>query len=66
MDFYRQLLSKQINQWRLSKRYPLGKVTTLAGESGAGKSFIASGNIVRHAQEQGIFVVLNRFRKRIR
>jgi RecA/RadA recombinase len=37
---------------------PLGKVTVLAGESGAGKSFIASGNIVRNAQEQGIFVVL--------
>ena len=37
---------------------PLGKVTVLAGESGAGKSYIASGNIVRNAQEQGIFVVL--------
>ena len=37
---------------------PLGKVTVLAGESGAGKSFIAAGNIVRQAQEQGIFVVL--------
>jgi recombination protein RecA len=37
---------------------PLGKVTVLAGESGAGKSFIASGNLVRHAQEQGIYVVL--------
>lgn len=40
------------------KGIPLGKVTVLAGESGAGKSYIASGNIVRHAQEQGIFVVL--------
>ena len=40
------------------KGIPLGKVTVLAGESGAGKSFIAPGNIVRHAQEQGIFVVL--------
>ena len=40
------------------KGVPLGKVTVLAGESGAGKSFIAAGNIVRHAQEQGIFVVL--------
>ena len=40
------------------KGIPLGKVTVLAGESGAGKSFIAAGNIVRHAQEQGIFVVL--------
>jgi RecA/RadA recombinase len=40
------------------KGIPLGKVTVLAGESGAGKSYIAAGNIVRHAQEQGIFVVL--------
>ena len=37
---------------------PLGKVTVFAGESGAGKSFICSGNLVRNAQEQGIFVVL--------
>ncbi len=37
---------------------PLGKVTVLAGESGAGKSFIAAGNIVRHAQQKGIFVIL--------
>jgi RecA/RadA recombinase len=36
----------------------LGKVTVLAGESGAGKSFIAAGNVVRNAQEKGIFVVL--------
>ncbi len=41
-----------------NKGVPLGKVTVLAGESGAGKSFIAAGNIVRQAQEQGIFVVL--------
>ena len=40
------------------KGVPLGKVTVLAGESGAGKSYIAAGNIVRHAQDQGIFVVL--------
>lgn len=40
------------------KGIPLGKVTVLAGESGSGKSLIASGNIVRHAQEQGIFVVM--------
>ena len=40
------------------KGVPLGKVTVLAGESGAGKSYIASGNIVKHAQDQGIFVVL--------
>jgi len=37
---------------------PLGKVTVFAGESGAGKSYICSGNIVKYAQEQGIFVVL--------
>lgn len=40
------------------KGVPLGKVTVFAGESGAGKSYICSGNLVRHAQEQGIFVVL--------
>ncbi len=40
------------------KGVPLGKVTVLAGESGAGKSFIAAGNVVRNAQEQGIYVVL--------
>jgi recombination protein RecA len=37
---------------------PLGKVTVFAGESGSGKSYICSGNLVRHAQEQGIYVVL--------
>jgi len=37
---------------------PLGKVSVFAGESGAGKSFICSGNLVREAQRQGIFVVL--------
>ena len=37
---------------------PLGKVTVFAGESGAGKSYICSGNIVKNAQDQGIFVVL--------
>lgn len=40
------------------KGVPLGKVTVFAGESGAGKSFVCSGNLVRHAQDQGIFVVL--------
>jgi len=40
------------------KGVPLGKVTVFAGESGAGKSYFASGNIVKAAQEQGIFVVL--------
>jgi len=41
-----------------NKGVPLGKVTVFAGESGSGKSFICSGNLVRHAQEQGIYVVL--------
>jgi RecA/RadA recombinase len=40
------------------KGVPLGKVTVFAGESGAGKSYFASGNIVKSAQAQGIFVVL--------
>lgn len=37
---------------------PLGKVTVFAGESGAGKSYIASGNLVRNAQKQGILPVI--------
>lgn len=37
---------------------PMGKVTVFAGESGAGKSYFVSGNIVRSAQEQNIFVVM--------
>jgi RecA/RadA recombinase len=40
------------------KGIPMGKVTVFAGESGAGKSFICSGNIVKNAQEQGIYVIL--------
>ena len=40
------------------KGIPLGKVTVFAGESGAGKSYICSGNIIKNAQEQGIYVVL--------
>ncbi len=40
------------------KGIPLGKVSVLAGESGAGKSYIAAGNIVKQAQLQDIFVVL--------
>jgi recombination protein RecA len=40
------------------KGIPLGKVSVFAGESGSGKSYICSGNIVKHAQEQGIFVIL--------
>lgn len=37
---------------------PMGKVSVFAGESGAGKSYIVSGNIAKAAQEQGIFVVM--------
>ncbi len=37
---------------------PMGKVTVFAGESGAGKSYIVSGNIAKAAQEQDIFVVM--------
>ena len=40
------------------KGVPLGKVTVFAGESGSGKSYFCSANIVKAAQEQGIFVVL--------
>lgn len=40
------------------KGVPMGKVTVFAGESGAGKSYIVSGNIVKSAQEQGIFTVI--------
>jgi len=40
------------------KGVPLGKVTVFAGESGAGKSFICSGNLVANAQKQGIFPIL--------
>ena len=41
-----------------TKGIPLGKVTVFAGESGAGKSYLSSGNIVKNAQAQGIYVVL--------
>jgi RecA/RadA recombinase len=40
------------------KGIPLGKVTVFAGESGSGKSFLCSGNLVRNAQEQGIYPIL--------
>jgi recombination protein RecA len=41
-----------------NKGIPMGKVTVFAGESGAGKSFICSGNLVKNAQAQGIYVIL--------
>lgn len=40
------------------KGIPLGKVTVFAGESGAGKSYICSGNIIKNAQAQGIYCIL--------
>jgi recombination protein RecA len=40
------------------KGIPLGKVTVFAGESGAGKSFICSGNLIKNAQAAGIFPIL--------
>jgi recombination protein RecA len=40
------------------KGIPMGKVTVFAGESGAGKSFICSGNLISNAQKQGIYVIL--------
>jgi len=41
-----------------NKGIPLGKVTVFAGESGAGKSYICSGNIIKNAQDQGIYTIL--------
>ena len=41
-----------------NKGIPLGKVTVFAGESGAGKSYVCSGNLIRNAQQQGIYVIL--------
>jgi RecA/RadA recombinase len=40
------------------KGIPLGKVTVFAGESGAGKSYVCSGNIIKDAQAQNIFPIL--------
>jgi len=40
-----------------NKGIPLGKVTVFAGESGAGKSYLA-GSIIKKAQEQGIHTVI--------
>jgi RecA/RadA recombinase len=37
---------------------PLGKVTMFAGQSGSGKSYICSGNIIRNAQKNGVFPIL--------
>lgn len=41
------------------KGFPLeGKMTVLAGESGSGKSYIASGHVVKWCQENGILPVI--------
>ena len=37
---------------------PLGKVSVLSGASGSGKSFLVSGNMVKNAQDQGIYVFM--------
>ena len=41
-----------------NKGIPLGRVTMLAGESGSGKSLVASGNVVSNAQKQDIFCIV--------
>lgn len=41
-----------------NKGIPLGKVSMFSGQSGAGKSYIVSGNIVKNAQEQGIYCIV--------
>jgi recombination protein RecA len=41
-----------------NKGVPLGKVTIIAGQSGSGKSYIASANLIRNAQAKGIIPVL--------
>ena len=41
-----------------SKGIPLGRVTCFAGESGSGKSYICSGNLVNQAQKQGILPII--------
>lgn len=41
-----------------SKGIPLGKVSMFSGQSGAGKSYIVSGNIVKNAQAQGIYCIV--------
>lgn len=40
------------------KGVPLGKLTMFAGASGSGKSYLASGNIVRECQEKGITPII--------
>lgn len=40
------------------KGVPLSKVCCIAGETGSGKSYIAAGNLIKNAQEQGVFCVI--------
>lgn len=48
--------------YRISGRFdgavPLGKVTVFAGQPASGKSLIVSGNVVKNAQDMGIYVIL--------
>ena len=37
---------------------PLGKVTVFAGQPASGKSLIVSGNVIKNAQDKGIYVIL--------
>jgi len=37
---------------------PLGKISMFSGQSGAGKSYVVSGSIIKNAQKQGIFCVV--------
>lgn len=41
-----------------TKGIPLGKVSMFSGQSGAGKSYIVSGNIVKNAQKDGIYCIV--------
>lgn len=50
-------LNKKISG-QFDRGIPLSKLTMLAGFSGSGKSYLASGSVVKHAQEQGIFCVI--------
>ena len=50
-------LNKRISG-HFDRGIPLGKVSVFSGSSGAGKSFLVSGSIVKNAQEMGIFPVL--------
>ncbi len=40
------------------KGVPLGKVTVFAGESGSGKSYVVSGNLVKYAQANDILPII--------